>query len=104
MVGYPNVGKSSAINALCNRKLVGVGARPGKTKHFQTLQLEPHLWVCDCPGLIFPNAQSTRAEMVCNGVLPIDNIKDYLSPVDLLCERIPKIVFEKLYGLDLREV
>jgi len=42
--------------------------------------------------------------MVCNGVLPIDNIKDYLSPVDLLCERIPKIVFEKLYGLDLKEV
>jgi len=34
MVGYPNVGKSSVINALCNRKLVGVAARPGKTKHF----------------------------------------------------------------------
>jgi len=34
MVGYPNVGKSSAINAICNKKLVGVAARPGKTKHF----------------------------------------------------------------------
>lgn len=41
--------------------------------------------------------------MVCNGVLPIDNIKDYLSPMDLLTQRIPKIVFEKLYGILLHE-
>lgn len=34
MVGYPNVGKSSVINALCNKKLVGVGNMPGKTKAF----------------------------------------------------------------------
>ena len=45
MVGYPNVGKSSVINTLCNKKLVGVGARPGKTKHFQTIPLENHLMV-----------------------------------------------------------
>ncbi|CAD8094879.1 unnamed protein product [Paramecium primaurelia] len=103
MVGYPNVGKSSVINALCNRKLVGVAARPGKTKHFQTIPLEKYLLLCDCPGLIFPNASSSRAEMVCNGVLPIDNIKDYLSPMDLLAERIPKIAFEKIYGINLQE-
>lgn len=60
--------------------------------------------LCDCPGLIFPNAASTRGEMVCNGVLPIDNIKDYLSPIDLLCDRIPKLVFEKLYGLNFAEI
>lgn len=59
--------------------------------------------LCDCPGLIFPNASSSRAEMVCNGVLPIDNIKDYLSPMDLLSQRIPKIVYEKLYGINLSE-
>ena len=34
VVGYPNVGKSSLINVLCKKKLVGVGALPGKTKHF----------------------------------------------------------------------
>lgn len=34
MVGYPNVGKSSVINTLCNKKLVGVGSMPGKTKNF----------------------------------------------------------------------
>jgi large subunit GTPase 1 len=57
--------------------------------------------LCDCPGLVFPNAASTRGEMVCNGVLPIDKIRDYLSPIDCLVSRIPRIVFEKLYGLKL---
>jgi large subunit GTPase 1 len=80
-VGYPNVGKSSIINALVKKKLVGVAQQPGKTKNFQTIFLEKHLLLCDCPGLIFPNAASTRAEMVCNGVLPIDTIKDHISPI-----------------------
>lgn len=101
MVGYPNVGKSSVINTLCNKKLVGVGALPGKTKNYQTHFLSEELVVCDCPGLVFPNAASTRAEMVCNGVLPIDKLKDYISPVDLMCSRIPRVVLEKVYKLHL---
>jgi large subunit GTPase 1 len=64
MVGYPNVGKSSIINVLCKKKLVGVAAMPGKTKHFQTIFIEKDLMLCDCPGLVFPNFTSTRAEMV----------------------------------------
>lgn len=35
MVGYPNVGKSSTINALLTCKKVSVSSTPGKTKHFQ---------------------------------------------------------------------
>lgn len=35
LVGYPNVGKSSTINALMLEKKVSVSATPGKTKHFQ---------------------------------------------------------------------
>jgi large subunit GTPase 1 len=50
---------------------------------------------------VFPNAASTRAEMVCNGVMPIDKIKDYLGPVDLFCSRIPKIVLEKIYKVKI---
>jgi ribosome biogenesis GTPase A len=35
LVGYPNVGKSSTINALLASKKVSVSQTPGKTKHFQ---------------------------------------------------------------------
>jgi len=100
-VGYPNVGKSSVINVLCKKKLVGVAAQPGKTKHFQTIYLEKELLLCDCPGLVFPNFTSSRSEMVCNGVLPIDNIRDYLSPTQFLVERIPKYVFELIYHIKI---
>lgn len=51
--------------------------------------------------MVFPNAGSTRQEMVCNGVLPIDRLIDYLSPIDLLAERIPVVVFEALYSLEI---
>lgn len=37
LVGYPNVGKSSTINALMGEKKVAVASTPGKTKHFQVL-------------------------------------------------------------------
>ena len=35
MVGFPNVGKSSTINALLGNKKTSVSSTPGKTKHFQ---------------------------------------------------------------------
>lgn len=39
MVGYPNVGKSSTINAIMQCKKVPVSATPGRTKHFQVLEM-----------------------------------------------------------------
>jgi GTPase SAR1 family protein len=35
LTGYPNVGKSSTINALFGSKKTAVAPTPGKTKHFQ---------------------------------------------------------------------
>lgn len=101
MVGYPNVGKSSVINVLCKKKLVGVAAMPGKTKHFQTIFIEKDLMLCDCPGLVFPNFTSTRAEMVANGVLPIDTLKDWTSPVQYVVGKTPKEVFETIYKITI---
>ena len=54
MVGYPNVGKSSTVNALVAKKKTGVSATPGKTKHFQTLELGDGLLLADCPGSRVP--------------------------------------------------
>jgi len=57
--------------------------------------------LCDCPGLVFPSFTNSKAEMLCCGVLPIDQMRDYLSPVNLVVQRIPKIVLEKTYKLKL---
>lgn len=103
LVGYPNVGKSSTLNALLQTKCVGVSATPGKTKHFQTIPLAEDLTLCDCPGLVMPSAVASKADMILHGVLPIDQLRDHLPPVELLVTRIPSRVLANQYGLTLPE-
>ncbi|KAL1413607.1 hypothetical protein Q8F55_001382 [Vanrija albida] len=106
LVGYPNVGKSSTINALIGSKKVSVSATPGKTKHFQTLVLSDEITLCDCPGLVFPQFANTQADMICDGVLPIDQMREYSAPVELVCQRIPRAILEGTYGIriDVKDV
>ncbi|KAJ9660667.1 hypothetical protein H2198_002410 [Neophaeococcomyces mojaviensis] len=99
LVGYPNVGKSSTINALLGAKKVSVSATPGKTKHFQTIHLSDNVILCDCPGLVFPNFATTKAELVCNGVLPIDQLREFSGPAALVASRIPRPFLENVYGM-----
>ncbi|KAL3446274.1 hypothetical protein BJX65DRAFT_279921 [Aspergillus insuetus] len=101
LVGYPNVGKSSTINALLGAKKVSVSSTPGKTKHFQTLYLSPEIMLCDCPGLVFPNFATTKAELVVNGVLPIDQQREFTGPAGLVAQRIPKHFLEDVYGITI---
>ncbi|KAL0130656.1 hypothetical protein PUN28_002347 [Cardiocondyla obscurior] len=101
LVGYPNVGKSSTINTLLMDKKVSVSATPGKTKHFQTLYLDKDLLLCDCPGLVMPSFVCTKAEMILNGILPIDQMRDHVPPITLLATLIPRYILEDLYGIML---
>lgn len=100
-VGYPNVGKSSTINALVGQKKTGVTSTPGKTKHFQTLIMSDELTLCDCPGLVFPSFSSSRHEMIASGVLPIDRMTENREAVQVVANRVPRHVIEEVYRIDL---
>ncbi|MCD9637735.1 GTPase LSG1-2, partial [Datura stramonium] len=100
-VGYPNVGKSSTINALVGEKRAGVTSTPGKTKHFQTLVISPKLTLCDCPGLVFPSFTSSRYEMIACGVLPIDRITEHREAVQVVANRVPRKIIEDVYNISL---
>lgn len=99
LVGYPNVGKSSTINAILSEKKVSVSATPGKTKHFQTLYVDDELLLCDCPGLVMPSFVFSKADMILNGILPIDEMRDHVPAVNQLCTLIPRHVLENFYGI-----
>ena len=102
MVGYPNVGKSSTINVLMGSKRVSVASMPGKTKHFQTLNLYDDIILIDAPGLVFPSLLSSRAELVVNGILNIDQLKQFdniIAPVQVIVQRISHQQFIDAYGL-----
>jgi large subunit GTPase 1 len=103
LVGYPNVGKSSTINALMTVKKVSTSATPGKTKHFQTIFLDESLCLCDCPGLVFPNFVSSKAHMIVNGILSIDEMTDHVAPVNLICAFFSRKVLAAVYGINLKK-
>lgn len=57
-------------------------------RSWQTLFVDHDLMLCDCPGLVFPSFISTTAELVVNGILPIDQLRDCVPPINLISLRL----------------
>ena len=54
VMGVPNVGKSTMINALLKRRVAKVGDEPAVTKVLQRYELSSTLILTDTPGLMWP--------------------------------------------------
>jgi ribosome biogenesis GTPase A len=54
IMGIPNVGKSTLMNALLNRRIAKVGDEPAVTKVQQRFDLDPTMSITDTPGLMWP--------------------------------------------------
>lgn len=54
IMGIPNVGKSTLINALLKRKVAKTGDQPAVTKQQSRHQLNPRMELIDTPGLMWP--------------------------------------------------
>jgi len=50
VVGFPNTGKSSVINALKSSNIAGTGSVPGLTKKMQEVKLNRFIRLLDSPG------------------------------------------------------
>ncbi len=54
ILGIPNVGKSTLINRLVNKRQAKVGDRPGVTKQQQWIKVKQELELLDTPGILWP--------------------------------------------------
>jgi ribosome biogenesis GTPase A len=57
IMGIPNVGKSTLMNALLKRRVALVGDEPAVTKSQQSFDLNDHMTLIDTPGLMWPKIE-----------------------------------------------
>lgn len=108
VIGYPNVGKSSVINALTSRLNKGtqsfacpVGSEAGVTTSLREVKIDSKLKILDSPGIVFPSTvdgedregkQQKKAEqearLILLNALPPSQITDPIPAVNLLMSRL----------------
>lgn len=57
IMGIPNVGKSTLMNALLKRRIAKVGDEPAVTRQQQSFDLGPDMTITDTPGLMWPKIE-----------------------------------------------
>lgn len=104
VVGIPNVGKSTFINAYAGKACTKTGNKPGVTKGKQWIKLNKNLELLDTPGILWPkfDNQMIGLKLAVSGSIN-DNI---LNTTDLAYEFIkilddnyPEAIFER-YGIE----
>jgi ribosome biogenesis GTPase A len=79
VVGIPNVGKSTLINTLMERKVTKVGDEPAVTKGQQLVVLKNGMTLSDNPGILWPSMDDDATlRLALGGAIP-DAAMDYES-------------------------
>ena len=75
IVGYPNVGKSSLINALSGKGSARTSSESGYTKGLQKIRVDNKILVLDTPGVL-PRKEKDVIKHGKTGALSYEKIKD----------------------------
>ena len=86
-IGYPNVGKSSIINALKRKHVVGVGNTPGFTTGNTEVELRSDIRIMDCPGVVMPGEGQGNGDIVLRNAIKVDQLENPIIAVKRLVER-----------------
>jgi ribosome biogenesis GTPase A len=100
VIGYPNVGKSSVINALKGRYSAKTSSEAGYTKGQQNLKISENLFMIDTPGVI-SREKIKEQELVLVGAKNPYTIKDPDLAVIKLIRTHPGLI-EKTYNVKIK--
>jgi len=92
--GIPNVGKSSLINMIAQRRAAAAGFKAGVTKGPQWIRIGPHMLLCDSPGVIA--LRESAEELALKSAFNIEQLED---PEIVAEELVRRVVEEKSKGL-----
>ena len=99
VLGIPNIGKSTLINALANSRVAKVGNIPGITKSEQWINCNKYL-LLDTPGILMPKLGSddVGAKLAIVDSIRIDalNINEVIVEIYKLLSKTNKWVLEKI--------
>ncbi|KAM3966453.1 nucleostemin 2 [Aphomia sociella] len=99
LIGYPNVGKSSVINTLRSKKVCKVAPIAGETKVWQYITLMKRIFLIDCPGIVYPSAE-TDTEKVLKGVVRVELVQNPDDYIEEVIKRVRKEYLFKTYKVD----
>ncbi len=87
IVGIPNVGKSTLINRLVNKKVVVTGNKPGVTKTLSWIRINDKIELLDSPGILWPKLDDYDASY---NLASLTAIKEEILPIDKVVIHILK--------------
>ena len=93
VVGIPNVGKSTFINAYAGKNCAKTGNKPGVTKGKQWIRLNKNLELLDTPGVLWPKFDDQKIGM---HLAFIGSMNDNILDVSELAFQLIKLL-ENLY-------
>lgn len=106
VLGIPNTGKSTLINALVGKKTQPTANTPGVTRALKWLKTENNDRILDSPGLLWPKIEDEETALK---IAAIGSIADRLVPIEKVARYVIKRLSETAsdalvqFGIDMNE-
>ncbi|MDE7100392.1 MAG: ribosome biogenesis GTPase YlqF, partial [Anaeroplasmataceae bacterium] len=107
ILGIPNVGKSTLINTLAQRKATNVGDKPGVTKNQTWIKIKEEFYILDTPGILWPKFEDQEVGLklaLCGSIkeeiLNLDELA--YQAISMLAKNYPSLLKER-YQIELSD-